>query len=238
MRLDTRVVVRRGRSRVTALAWMRSSALTPGRRLQGTRSERLGPPLAHARSGPRSRRRRPCDRLPPRSGTRRASGDVALACNAAPVRDCWHATVVRGDPPLGQKIVPGPLLLLVQLASERAIKRGAGEGSLRQGSSSLRAALLLVVQVGSHADGGGCSPLGAKEEPARDLPGADVAPHTSFGLQSAALVRALERGCVGSGCSTRTLWGPASRDAALRRSSARRLAGANALQANQRPNPR
>ena len=32
--------------------------------------------------------------------------------------------------------------------------------------------------------------------------------------------------------------GPASRDAALRRSSARRLAGAKALQANQRPNPR
>ena len=40
----------------------------------------------------------------------------------------------------------------------------------------------------------------------------------------------------GSACSTRT-WGPASRDAALRRSSARRLAGANALQANPAPEP-
>ena len=40
------------------------------------------------------------------------------------------------------------------------------------------------------------------------------------------------------GCSTRTLSGSASRDAPLRRSSAWRLAGANALQANQRPKAR
>ena len=40
------------------------------------------------------------------------------------------------------------------------------------------------------------------------------------------------------GCSTRTLPGSASRDAALRRSSAWRLAEANALHANQRPKAR
>ena len=57
-------------------------------------------------------------------------------------------------------------------------------------------------------------------------------------LPGAALAQALERGYAGSGCPTRTLSGPARRDAALRRWSARRLAGANALQANQRPKAR
>jgi Berberine and berberine like len=49
---------------------------------------------------------------------------------------------------------------------------------------------------------------------------------------------AVERGCGGSGCSARTLSGAASRDAALRRWSAWRLAGANSLQPNQRPEAR
>jgi hypothetical protein len=110
-------------------------------RPQRTRFERLRLPLAHARSGPRSRRHRPRDRLPPCSCTRPSERRfVALACNVAPVGDCWHATVASGDPLLGHEIVPGSLPLLVQLASERAIKRGAGDGSFRQGAAVSRCA--------------------------------------------------------------------------------------------------
>jgi hypothetical protein len=52
----------------------------------------------------------------------------------ASLRDCWHATVVRGDPLLGHEIVPGSLPLLIEPSTPCGLDRGCC--SWPQGSSA------------------------------------------------------------------------------------------------------
>jgi hypothetical protein len=60
-----------------------------------------------------------------------------------------------------------------------------------------------------------------RREPAQDASRLNVARHAHSGVADGVpLAHALGRGYAGSGCSTRTLSGYASRDAALRRCSA------------------